>query len=200
MFLTPLRESHSARGNQRIYAPKGPLEAISPGGPLQAHRGGMRLTRRPLSRGWGAAVRALSLGLTPSGMRELHGWDHPFRASHAVNSLKDQTVGGVPSLTPRIITIPGRRPVPPRPRGFRAAPPPDHGEKQGAQGSNGNSAPRAALPPLAAGVIALPRRTLAMQPHARRETALDVVACGDLSSPRCLLSVAGALSRQGSLA
>jgi len=110
------------------------------------------------------------------------------------------TIGGVPSLTPWIITIPGRCPVPPRPRGFRAAPPPDYGEKQGAQGSNGNSAPRAALPPLAAGVIALPRRTLAMQPHARRETALDVVACGDLSSPRCLLSVAGALSRQGSLA
>ena len=53
MVLTPLRESHSARGNQRIYAPKGPPEAISPGGPLQAHRGGMRLTRRPLSRGWG---------------------------------------------------------------------------------------------------------------------------------------------------
>jgi len=43
MVLTSLRESHSARGNQRIYAPKGPPEPISPGGPLQAHRGGMRL-------------------------------------------------------------------------------------------------------------------------------------------------------------
>ena len=51
--LTPLRERHSARGNQRIYAPKGPPEAISPGGPLQAHRLGMQLTRRPLSRGRG---------------------------------------------------------------------------------------------------------------------------------------------------
>ena len=40
MVLTSLRESHSARGNLRIYAPKGPPEAISPGGPLQAHRGG----------------------------------------------------------------------------------------------------------------------------------------------------------------
>jgi hypothetical protein len=100
MFLTPLRESHSARGNPRVYAPKGPPEAISPGGPLQAHRGGMRLT---------------SHGLTPSGMRALHGWDHPPRASHAVNTLKDQTVGCVPSLAPWIITIPGRRPVPPRP-------------------------------------------------------------------------------------
>ena len=37
MVLTPLRESHSARGNQRIYAPKGPPEAISPGGPLTVH-------------------------------------------------------------------------------------------------------------------------------------------------------------------
>jgi hypothetical protein len=37
MVLTPLRESHSARGNQRIYAPKGPPEAISPGGPLHLH-------------------------------------------------------------------------------------------------------------------------------------------------------------------
>jgi hypothetical protein len=34
MVITPLRESHSARGNQRIYAPKGPPEAVSPGGPL----------------------------------------------------------------------------------------------------------------------------------------------------------------------
>jgi len=67
-------------------------------------------------------VRALSLGLTPSGMRALHGWDHHPRASHAVNALKDQTVGGVPSLTPWIITIPGRRPVLPRPRGFREPP------------------------------------------------------------------------------
>ena len=111
-----------------------------------------------------AAVRALSLGLTPSGMRALHGWDHHPRASHAVNALKDQTIGGVPSLTPWIITIPRRCPVPPRPRGFRAAPPPDHGEKQGAQGSNGNSAPRAASPPLAAGAIALPRGALAVRP------------------------------------
>jgi hypothetical protein len=69
-----------------------------------------------------AAVRALSLGLTPLGMRALHGWDHPPRASHAVNALKDQTVGGVPPLTPWIITIPGRRPVPSRPRGFREPP------------------------------------------------------------------------------
>jgi hypothetical protein len=51
--LTQLRERHSARENQRIYAPKGTPEANSPGGPLQAHRGGLRLTRRPLSRGWG---------------------------------------------------------------------------------------------------------------------------------------------------
>jgi len=52
MVLAPLRESHSARGSQRIYAPKGPPEAITPGEPLQAHRGGMSLTQRPLSRGW----------------------------------------------------------------------------------------------------------------------------------------------------
>ena len=52
MVLTPLREGHSARGNPRIYAPKGPPEDISHGGPHQAHRGGMRQTRRPLSRGW----------------------------------------------------------------------------------------------------------------------------------------------------
>jgi hypothetical protein len=151
MVLTPLRESHSARGNPRIYALKGPPEAISPGGPLQAHRGGMRLTRRPLSRGWGAAVRALSLGLTPSGMRELHGWDHPFRASHAVNSLKDQTVGGVPSLTPRIITIPGRRPVPPRPRGFREPPacgcsPAMQSDRRPPQTTGGNSEPEFPFP------------------------------------------------------
>jgi hypothetical protein len=79
----------------------------------------------------------------------LHGWGHPPLASHAVNALMDQTVGGVPSPTPWIITIPGRRPVPPRPRGFREPPacgcspallvaahrpaaPPDHGGKQGA--------------------------------------------------------------------
>jgi hypothetical protein len=41
--LIPLRECQSARGNQRIYAPKGTLEAISPGGPLHAQRGVMRL-------------------------------------------------------------------------------------------------------------------------------------------------------------
>jgi len=34
MVLTPLRESHSARGNPRIYAPKRPSGAISPGGSL----------------------------------------------------------------------------------------------------------------------------------------------------------------------
>jgi hypothetical protein len=53
MVLTPPRESHSAPENPRIYAPKGPPAAISPAGPLQAHRGGMRLTRRQLSRGRG---------------------------------------------------------------------------------------------------------------------------------------------------
>lgn len=128
-----------------------------------------------------AAVRALSLGLTPSGMRALHGRDHPPLASHAVNALKDQTIGGVPSLTPWIVTIPGRRPVPPRPRGFREPPascslamqsgqrPPQttggNREPEGRyQGFNGNSAPRAALPPLAAGASALPRGTLAMRP------------------------------------
>ena len=118
-----------------------------------------------------AAVRALSLGLTPSGMRALHGWDHPPLASNAVNALKDQTVGGVLSLTRWIITIPGRRPVPPRPRGFKE--PPACGCSLAMQsgrrppqttGSNGNSAPRAALPPLAAGASALPRGTLAMRP------------------------------------
>jgi hypothetical protein len=129
-----------------------------------------------------AAVRALSLGLTPSGMRTLHGRDHPPHGSHAVNALKDQTVGGVPSLTTWIITIPGRRPVPPRPRGFREPPacgcspamqsgrrPPKtaggNREPEGRyQGSNGNSAPRAALPHPAAGASALPRGTLAMRP------------------------------------
>jgi len=115
-------------------------------------------------------------------MRALHGWDHHPCASHAVNALKDQTVVGVPSLTPWIITIPGRRPVPPRPRGFREPPacgcspamqsgrrPPqttgDNREPEGRyQGSNGNSAPRAALPPLAAGASALPHGTLAVRP------------------------------------
>jgi len=67
-------------------------------------------------------VRDLSLGLTPSGMRALHGWDHPPLASDAVIALEDQTDGGVPSLIRWIITIPGRRPVPPRPRGFREPP------------------------------------------------------------------------------
>ena len=57
-----------------------------------------------------------------------------------MNALKDQTVGGVPSLTPWIKT--SRR----------------------YQGSNGNSAPQVALPPLAAGASALPRGTLAMRP------------------------------------
>ena len=92
------------------------------------------------------------------------------------------TIGGVPSLTPWIITIPGRCPVPPRPRGFREPPacgcspamqsgrrPPQttggNTEPEGRyQGSNGNSAPRAASPPLAAGAIALPRGALAMRP------------------------------------
>jgi hypothetical protein len=97
--LTPLRERHSARGNQRIYAPKGTPEAISPGGPLRAHRGGLRARSLGPGVAGPAAVRALSLGLTPSGMRALHGWDHPPLASHAVNALKDQTIGGVPSLT-----------------------------------------------------------------------------------------------------
>jgi hypothetical protein len=42
-----------------------------------------------------ATVRALSLSLTPSGMRALRGRDHPPHGSHAVNALKDQTVGSV---------------------------------------------------------------------------------------------------------
>jgi hypothetical protein len=129
-----------------------------------------------------AAVRALSLGLTPSGMRALHERDHRPHGSHAVNALKGQTVGGVPSLTTWIITIPGRRPVPPRPRGFREPPvcgcspamqsgrrlPKTTGGKREPegryQGSNGNSTPRAALPPPAAGASALPRGTPAMRP------------------------------------
>jgi len=121
----------------------------TPGGYLAW--GTPRSSARSLSPGVAgpAAMRALTLGLAPSGMRALHGWDHPPVASHAVNALKDQTVGGVPSLTPWIVTILGRRPVPPRPRGLREPPacgcsparqsgrrpPPDHGGKQGARGA-----------------------------------------------------------------
>ena len=43
-----------------------------------------------------AAVRALSLGLTPSGLRALHGRDHPSHGSNAV--LKNQTVGALPEM------------------------------------------------------------------------------------------------------
>ena len=64
MVLTPLRESHSARGNPRIYAPKGPPEAISPGGPLQAHWWLDRLPCVPINddRGHRGVLGAASLG------------------------------------------------------------------------------------------------------------------------------------------
>jgi hypothetical protein len=74
-----------------------------------------------LRRGWTGHClgRRCELGLTPLGHASTAWVGPPSPWSHAVNALKDQTIGGVPSLTPRIITIPGRRPVPPRPRGFR---------------------------------------------------------------------------------
>jgi hypothetical protein len=158
MVITPLRESHSARINVSTL-PKDPRRLSRLGDPSKLTAGGSHWLDDP-SRGGGArfvgpgvagpaAMRALTLGLAPSGMRALHGWDHPPVASHAVNALKDQTVGGVPSLTPWIVTILGRRPVPPRPRGLREPPacgcsparqsgrrpPPDHGGKQGARGA-----------------------------------------------------------------
>ena len=130
-----------------------------------------------------AAVRALSLGLTPSGMRALHGWDHPPLASHAVNALKNQTVGGVPSLNLGLSPYPGAVRCPPdlaglgspllvaahRPiamRSGRRLPLTMGGEREPegrCQAGNGNSAPWTALPPLAAGASALPRGTLAMR-------------------------------------
>ena len=192
MVLTPLRESHSARGNQRIYAPKGTPEAISPGGPLQAHRGGMRLTRRPLSRGWGTFLgprggwtgcRACSEPRSDPLGHASTAWVGPPSPCVPCSERTQESDCRWRALPkPWIITIPGRRPVPPRPRGFREPPacgcspamqsgrrPPQttggNREPGGRyQGSNGNSAPRAALPHPAAGASALPRGTLAVRP------------------------------------
>ena len=90
---------------------------------LSFHPGRANIAPRgtfPGPRGGWTGCRACSQPRSdPSGMRAPYGQDYHPNAFHAVNAPKDQTVGGVPSLTPWIITISRRCPVPPRPRRFR---------------------------------------------------------------------------------